>query len=162
LSTTEEVNDHIDLVSRIQYPVSDLSIFGRRRIFIRKEDDLMVRKVALLTMVALLSMVAMAFAETNPQVAAAGLNVYFGVVLAAGLGIGIAALGTGIGQGLGLKGAVEGVARNPEASGKITVTMIIGLAMIESLCIYALVVSLILLYAYPMATPIAKMVGLPL
>jgi F-type H+-transporting ATPase subunit c len=122
----------------------------------------MVKKVALLTMVALLSMVAMAFAETNPQVAAAGLNVYFGVVLAAGLGIAIAALGTGIGQGLGLKSAVEGVARNPEASGKITVTMLIGLAMIESLCIYALVVSLILLYAYPMATPIAKMIGLPL
>jgi F-type H+-transporting ATPase subunit c len=122
----------------------------------------MVKKVALLTMVALLSMVAMAFAETNPQVAAAGLNVYYGIVLAAGLGIAIAALGTGIGQGLGLKSAVEGVARNPEASGKITVTMIIGLAMIESLCIYALVVSLILLYAYPMATPIAKMIGLPL
>jgi F-type H+-transporting ATPase subunit c len=122
----------------------------------------MVRKVALLTWVALLSMVAMAFAEANPQVAAAGLNVYFGVVLAAGLAIGIAALGTGIGQGLGLKGAVEGVARNPEASGKITVTMLIGLAMIESLAIYALVVALILLYAYPMAVPIAKMVGLPM
>jgi F-type H+-transporting ATPase subunit c len=122
----------------------------------------MVRKIALLTTVALLSMVAMAFAETNPQVAAAGLNVYFGVVLAAGLGIAIAALGTGIGQGMGLKSAVEGVARNPEASGKITVTMLIGLAMIESLCIYALVVSLILLYAYPMAVPIAKMIGLPL
>ena len=109
----------------------------------------MVRKVALLTVVALLSMVALAFAETNPQVAAAGLNVYFGVVLAAGLGIAIAALGTGIGQGLGLKSAVEGVARNPEASGKIMTTMIIGLAMIESLCIYALVVAMILLFANP-------------
>lgn len=122
----------------------------------------MVRKVALLTMVALLSLAAVAFAETNPQVAAAGLNVYYGVVLAAGLGIAIAAFGTGIGQGLGLSRAVEGVARNPEASGKITVTMLIGLAMIESLCIYALVVALILLYAYPMATPIAKMIGLPM
>ena len=122
----------------------------------------MVRRVALLTITALLSMVAMAFAEANPQVAAAGLNVYYGVVLAAGFGIAIAAFGTGIAQGLGLKSAVEGIARNPEASGKITVTMLIGLAMIESLCIYALVVSLILLYAYPMATPIAKMIGLPL
>jgi F-type H+-transporting ATPase subunit c len=122
----------------------------------------MVKKVVLLTMVALLSMAAVALAETNPQVAAAGLNVYYGVVLAAGLGIAIAAFGTGIGQGLGLSRAVEGVARNPEASGKITVTMLIGLAMIESLCIYALVVALILLYAYPMATPIAKMIGLPL
>lgn len=63
-------------------------------------------------------------------------------VIGAGLGIGIAALGTGIGQGIGLSKACEGVARNPGASGKITTTLIIGLAMIESLCIYALLVSL--------------------
>ena len=120
----------------------------------------MVKRVALLTITALLGMVAMAFAEANPQVAAAGLNVYYGVVLAAGLGIAIAALGTGIGQGLGLKSAVEGVARNPEASGKIQTVMIIGLAMIESLCIYALVVALLLLYAYPMAGRIATFIGI--
>ena len=57
---------------------------------------------------------------------------------------------------------MEGTARNPEASGKITVTMLIGLAMVESLCIYALVVALILLYAYPMATPVGKLIGLEL
>jgi len=56
---------------------------------------------------------------------------------------------TGIGQGLGLKGATEGIARNPGASGKITTTLIIGLAMIESLAIYALVVALILLFVNP-------------
>ena len=55
---------------------------------------------------------------------------------------------------------MESTARNPEASGKITVTMLIGLALIESLCIYALVVALILLYAYPMATPVAKFIGI--
>jgi F-type H+-transporting ATPase subunit c len=69
--------------------------------------------------------------------------------LACGLGIGLAALGTGIGQGIGLGGACEGVARNPGASGKITTTLIIGLAMIESLCIYALVVVLILIFVNP-------------
>ncbi|HPA15682.1 MAG TPA: ATP synthase F0 subunit C [Desulfobacterales bacterium] len=79
--------------------------------------------------------------------------------IAAGFGIGIAALGCGIGQGLGLKGAVEGVARNPESSGKVTVTMLIGLAMIESLTIYALVISLILIYAHPQASAIAKLFG---
>jgi F-type H+-transporting ATPase subunit c len=63
-------------------------------------------------------------------------------VIGAALGIGIAALGTGIGQGIGLSKACEGVARNPSASGKITTTLIIGLAMIESLAIYALLVSL--------------------
>jgi F-type H+-transporting ATPase subunit c len=69
--------------------------------------------------------------------------------LACGLGIGLAALGTGIGQGIGLAKANEGVARNPGASGKITTTLIIGLAMIESLCIYALVVALIILFVKP-------------
>jgi F-type H+-transporting ATPase subunit c len=60
---------------------------------------------------------------------------------------------------MGLKSAVEGIARNPEASGKVTVTMLIGLAMIESLCIYALVISLILIYAHPQATAIAFACG---
>lgn len=77
---------------------------------------------------------------------------YFSMaVLACGLAIGLAALGTGIGQGIGLGKAAEGVARNPGASGKITTTLIIGLAMIESLCIYALVVALIILFADPFA-----------
>lgn len=75
---------------------------------------------------------------------------YFGMaVLGSGLAIGLAALGTGIGMGVGLRGATEGVARNPGASGKITTTLIIGLAMIESLAIYALVVVLIVLFANP-------------
>ena len=94
------------------------------------------------------------FAEEAAATAAAGPDdakmKYYGVAaLACGLAIGIAALGTGIGQGLGLKGATEGIARNPGASGKITTTLIIGLAMIESLAIYALVVALILLFVKP-------------
>ncbi len=68
---------------------------------------------------------------------------------AAGIAIGIAAFGCGIGQGIGLNGAMQGIARNPEASGKIQVNMLIGLALIESLCIYALVVALILMFAHP-------------
>ena len=68
--------------------------------------------------------------------------------------------GCGIGQGMAVKGAVEGIARNPESSGKVTVTMLIGLAMIESLSIYALVVALILIYANPISSTIAAFVGL--
>jgi F-type H+-transporting ATPase subunit c len=99
-------------------------------------------------------------AEAGAAGSSAGLGSFFSfAVLAAGFGIGIAAFGTGIGQGLAVKSSVEGIARNPEASGKITVTMLIGLAMIESLCIYALVVALIILYAYPMAKPIAAALG---
>lgn len=73
------------------------------------------------------------------------IQFFVATVTAAGFGIAIAAFGCGIGQGIGLKAAVEGIARNPEASGKITTTMLIGLAMIESLCIYALVISLMIL-----------------
>ncbi len=75
---------------------------------------------------------------------------YFGTVASvSALGIAIAAFGTGIGMGLSISKAVEGIARNPEASGKIMTTMIVGLALIESLAIYTLVVVLILLYAKP-------------
>jgi F-type H+-transporting ATPase subunit c len=80
---------------------------------------------------------------------AAKFGFYGTVAFASAIGIGIAALGTGIGMGLGIGRAVEGIARNPEASGKIMTTMIVGLALIESLAIYTLVVVLILLYAKP-------------
>ena len=68
---------------------------------------------------------------------------------AAALGMALAAAGCGIAQGMGLKAACEGTARNPEAGGKLTVTLILGLAFIESLAIYALVVNLILIFANP-------------
>ena len=74
---------------------------------------------------------------------------FVATVLAAGLSIGIGAHGTGIGMGNAIKGAVEGVSRNPDTYGRILTTMMIGLAMIESLAIYALIVSLILLFANP-------------
>ena len=83
-------------------------------------------------------------------------------VLATGIGMALGTVGTGIGQGLGIKSAVEGVSRNPGASGKILTTMMIGLAMIESLAIYALVVCLIILFANPyteIATELAKTVA---
>lgn len=71
------------------------------------------------------------------------------IAIGTAIGMGLAALGCGIGMGLGLRGACEGTARNPDVSGKITVTMLIGLAMIESLAIYTLVVDLIILFANP-------------
>ena len=68
----------------------------------------------------------------------------FGIALGAGLAISLAALGGSIGQGMAMKGALEGIARNPNASDKIFTPMIIGLALIESLVIYALVIAFIL------------------
>ncbi|MFO7712887.1 ATP synthase F0 subunit C [Desulfosarcina sp.] len=80
-------------------------------------------------------------------------------VTAAGFGIAIAAVGCGIAQGMGLKAAVEGIARNPESSGKVTVAMLIGLAMIESLAIYTLVIGLILIYANPAGETVTKLIS---
>lgn len=103
-----------------------------------------------ITLVCLLAPVALAEEEAAAKAPAEGvINYYAMAVLGCALGIGLAAFGTGIGQGIGLSKAAEGVARNPAASGKITTTLIIGLAMIESLCIYALVVVLIVLFAKP-------------
>jgi len=85
------------------------------------------------------------------DVSAAGAGIAQWTVLAAGLAIGLGAIGSGIGMGTAIGGACESTSRNPEAGGKITTTMIIGLAMIESLTIYALVIALLLLFANPYA-----------
>lgn len=61
--------------------------------------------------------------------------------LAAALAIGLAAFGGALGQGKAAATALDGIARNPSASGKIFVPMIIGLALIESLVIYALLIA---------------------
>jgi F-type H+-transporting ATPase subunit c len=61
--------------------------------------------------------------------------------LSAALAIGLAALGGGLGQGRAAGSALEGIARNPQASGKIFVPMIVGLALIESLVIYGLLIA---------------------
>jgi len=64
--------------------------------------------------------------------------------LAAGLGMGGAAIGTAIGIGALAGKAMEGIARQPEAAGKIQMSMIIAIAFVEAIALYALVVSLIL------------------
>ncbi len=70
---------------------------------------------------------------------------YFGMLaLATGLGLPIAVVGAGLGQGIAVYGAVQGMARQPEAAGTIQTAMIIGLALIESLVIYALLMFFIL------------------
>jgi F-type H+-transporting ATPase subunit c len=70
----------------------------------------------------------------------------FAVALGAGLAIGLGALGGTLGQAKAAAAALEGIARNPGAAGKITTPMIIGLALIESLVIYCLIVSLLMVF----------------
>jgi F-type H+-transporting ATPase subunit c len=64
--------------------------------------------------------------------------------LAAGLAIGLGAIGPGIGIGLLGGKAMEAIGRNPEASGRIQANMILAIAFCEAIGIYALVVALIL------------------
>ena len=71
-------------------------------------------------------------------------------VIAAGLAMGVGAVGAGLGLGQATSGANNAVGRNPEAQGKIMLTMMVGMAMTESVAIYALVVSLVILYANPL------------
>ena len=74
-----------------------------------------------------------------------GLSSNYGLIaLSAALAIGLAALGGGLGQGRAAGAALEGIARNPGAAKQINGPMILGLALIESLVIYALIIALLL------------------
>ena len=70
-------------------------------------------------------------------------------VIAAGLGMAVAAGLCGLGQGRAVASAVDAMARQPGAAARIQTAMIIGLALIESLAIYVLVVAMILLFVQP-------------
>ncbi len=110
-----------------------------------------MKKVTMMTTLMVLGMASVSMAaEGMAATASAGVSNMALVCIAAALSVGLAALGCGIGMGSACEGACVGTARNPEASGKITVTMILGMALIESLTIYGLVISLILLYANPL------------
>lgn len=66
--------------------------------------------------------------------------------LAAGLAIGLGAIGPAIGIGLLAGKALEAIGRNPEASGKIQSAMILAIAFTEAIAVYALVVALIIMF----------------
>ncbi len=66
------------------------------------------------------------------------------IPLAAGLAIGLGAIGPGIGIGILAAGALNAIGRNPEASGLIQVNMFIAIAFAEAIAIYALVIALII------------------
>jgi F-type H+-transporting ATPase subunit c len=70
-------------------------------------------------------------------------------IITAGFALAIAAAFGALGQGKAVSAAVEGIARNPGAAGDIRGSLILGLVLIESLVIYALLVSLILFFVYP-------------
>ena len=78
---------------------------------------------------------------------------YLGLLgLGVAIGLPIAVIGAGIGQGKAAAAALEGIARQPEAAGKIQTVMIIALALIESLVIYALLMFFLLNGKLPTVT----------
>lgn len=97
-----------------------------------------------LTAAMLLASPLLAMAQTAGT-AGGGAGLRAGLIgLGAGIGIGIAALGCGIGQGKLAASAMESIGRNPNSTNQLFVPMIIGLAFVESLTLYSLVISFIL------------------
>lgn len=84
----------------------------------------------------MLCMVEPAFAEEGAAAASGEWGRF-----AAGIGIAIAALGGALGQGRAVAAALESIGRNPGAAGQMFTPMIVGLVLIESLVIYALVIA---------------------
>lgn len=81
----------------------------------------------------------------NPALAQDASGLQSGMIaMAAGLGIGLAAIGVALGQGRAAAAAMESIGRNPNAADRIQTPMIIGLAMMEALAIYALVITFFL------------------
>ena len=84
----------------------------------------------------------MEFALQASQLSADSIKA-IAMALAAGIGV----LGPGIGIGILVSRALEAIGRNPEASGKIQSTMILGIVFVEALAIFALVVAFIIKFA---------------
>ncbi len=66
------------------------------------------------------------------------------IAIAAALAIGLPAIGTGLGQGKATAAALEAIARQPAEAGTLRTTMILGLAFMESLTIYGLLIAFML------------------
>jgi F-type H+-transporting ATPase subunit c len=106
--------------------------------------------LCLLAGAAVLAVSAVAFAQPaagaalSEEAAKAVSKNDLGKWIAAGLGIAIAAFGGALGQGRAAAAALDGIARNPSAADKMFTPMILGLALIESLVIYSLIISFML------------------
>lgn len=83
---------------------------------------------------------------------------FIALALAVGFGLPIAILSAAMGQAKAAASALEGIARQPEAAGRIQTAMILSLAFIESLVLFALVILLLLLTKLPSTESIVKII----
>lgn len=70
-------------------------------------------------------------------------------ILAAALAVAIGSIGPALAEGRAVAAAMDAIARQPEAAGTVSRTLFVGLAMIETMAIYCLVVALLVLFANP-------------
>ena len=70
-------------------------------------------------------------------------------IIAAAVAVSFGAIGSGFAEGRAVAAAMDAIARQPEASGTISRTLFVGLAMIETMAIYCLVIALLVLFANP-------------
>ncbi|MBI2608556.1 MAG: ATP synthase F0 subunit C [Deltaproteobacteria bacterium] len=103
-----------------------------------------MKKVGMFVSFLVIGLISQAFAAEG-EVSAVGDSVKMFAALAAGLGIGFAAAFGALGQAKTTAAALEGIARNPNAADKMFTPMIIGLALIETLVIYTLVIAFMLI-----------------
>ncbi len=119
---------------------------------------LLNKRVFALVLCLVLALTAMltvtAFADTEPADSAAATqeeetsagSATNGKAIASGIAIGIAAAGGAIGMGMAVGKSAEGIARQPEAEGKIRTTMMLGLVFLETAIIYALLVVILIIF----------------
>ena len=100
----------------------------------------MNKRILMMVVIAFVAVSAFAQAPAAATTTATAKGVNWSYVAAAFV-LGIAAAFGALGQGRAIAASVEGIARNPGAAGAIRLSMIIGLALIESLVIYALVIA---------------------
>lgn len=70
-------------------------------------------------------------------------------IVAAAFAVGLGSVGPALAEGRAVAAALEAIARQPESAGTISRTLFVGLAMIETMAIYCLVIALLLLFANP-------------
>jgi F-type H+-transporting ATPase subunit c len=70
-------------------------------------------------------------------------------ILAAALAVSFGAIGPALAEGRAVAAAMEAIARQPESAGVLSRTLFVGLAMIETMAIYCLVIALLVLFANP-------------
>jgi F-type H+-transporting ATPase subunit c len=98
-------------------------------------------KVARVLVLAVLLICAASGAAFAEGAAANEFSMKSAAMLGAGAAIGLAVIGGALAQGRAVAAALDGICKNPAASGKVLVPMILGLALIESLVIYALIIA---------------------